>query len=170
VELLLAAARKGEKDVPLELRDVNFERILWLDATQLVQTSVDERGRTLTVSAREASGAGDWQRHGHARSYVNQFTADRAPRGFVPNDIRELDLDALYARFRRAGHGYGRMFRTLRWAGQAGSDLWGRLVAEPSWARVWSTLESVQSRQSVGLGKAGGRSASITSAMPGLAS
>jgi len=48
----------------------------------------------------------------------------------VPADATDIDVEALYARFARAGHDYGPAFRALRWAATSAPDLWGRIVVD----------------------------------------
>ncbi|TMG92386.1 MAG: acyltransferase domain-containing protein, partial [Betaproteobacteria bacterium] len=136
VELLLAAVAQGSKESALELSDVRFERLLWLDHTALVETAMDERARTVEICAKPATGEAEWQRHARAHARVTDRPDRNLRRRCIPSEAREIDVDALYARFARSGHGYGPQFRTLRWAAAAGTDFWGRIAVEAGDAAV----------------------------------
>jgi acyl transferase domain-containing protein len=78
VELMLAAGAQGVKESALELRDVRFQRLLRLDQAELVETAIDERARTIAISAKPATGDGEWQRHA-PRACARDRSARREP-------------------------------------------------------------------------------------------
>jgi len=131
VETMLAAVAQRAEGYMLELHDVNFERVLRLDQAQLLETTFDERSRTLTIRCKPAGGEGEWQTHAHARVPNGESSRVGPTPGGLPPDACAIDVDALYARFARAGHDYGPAFRSLRWAATAGTDLWGRIAIDP---------------------------------------
>ena len=133
IELMLAAMREGKPDSTVELRDVHFERVLWLDEPHLVQTAVDERGRII-INAKPAHGSAQWQQHVRGRGAVLDHPRGASNAVAIPDDATSVDVDALYERFERAGHRYGPLFRTLRWAGRTGGALWGRIALDSTLA------------------------------------
>jgi acyl transferase domain-containing protein/NADPH:quinone reductase-like Zn-dependent oxidoreductase/acyl carrier protein len=142
VELMLAAVAQSSKESALELSDVRFERLLWLDQAELVETAIDERARTVEICAKPATGEAEWLRHAGAHGRVIDGHAANMQTVCIPKDAREIDVDALYARFARSGHGYGQAFRTIRWARAAGAEFWGRIaldadVGEGQWPGQW---------------------------------
>ncbi len=128
LELMLAAARGDDGAAPIELRDMHFERVLWLDETQLVETAVDAQRRSVSVAGKSASGEARWQRQARARVHVPDGSV--GPSTAIPSGAPDLDIAVLYARFERAGHGYGPLFRTLREASTPGKEFWGRIVLD----------------------------------------
>lgn len=131
VELLLAAAG-GDASKPVALRDVRFERVLRLEQTQLVQTSVDARTSAVRISAQPADQSGPWQSHAAAQIFEIGVPGPGRALAAIPDDAESLDIDALYARFAQAGHAYGSRFRTLRSAARWRDELWGRVALDPA--------------------------------------
>jgi polyketide synthase 12/epothilone polyketide synthase D len=128
VELLVAAVARAQRDAAIELNDVHFERVLWIDHPCLVQTALENRGRTATVKVRPMGG--EWHSHSRARGRTIKPTP-RADRVRIPDDLALISVGELYARFERSGHLYGPSFRALRWAGTKDGEYWGRLTLAP---------------------------------------
>src|SRR5262249_5806200 len=131
LELLLAVAAGARRDAAVELTDLRFERVLWMDRAVLIQTVLDERSRTATVNVRATDGS-EW--HVHSRAHGGLLRQPETPprQGCVPEDLVPISVPALYERFARAGHLYGPSFRALQWAGTKGGDYWGRLELPPN--------------------------------------
>jgi acyl transferase domain-containing protein/NADPH:quinone reductase-like Zn-dependent oxidoreductase/acyl carrier protein len=130
LELLLAVVAGAKRDVAIELNDVRFERVLWMDRAFLIQTNWEERGRTATVNVRTTSG-GEWHVHCRAKGGLLQQPEAASNPGSVPEDLVPISVGALYERFERAGHLYGPSFRALHWAGTKDGEYWGRLTLPP---------------------------------------
>jgi polyketide synthase 12/epothilone polyketide synthase D len=130
LELLFAAVAGGKRDAAVELNNVRFERVLWLDRAFLIQTTLEERSRTATVNVR-ATGGGEWHVHCCAQGGLLQNPDTPSQRGRLPGDLVPISVGDLYQRFERAGHLYGPSFRALQWAGAKEGEYWGRLTLLP---------------------------------------
>ena len=131
MELLIAAVAGAKRDAAIELNDVRFERVLWMERPILIQTSHEDRSRTATVNVR-AIGGSDWYVHCRAHGGLLQQQETASKQVLLPEDLAPLDLSALYKRFEHAGHFYGPSFRALQWAGTKANEFWGRLILPPA--------------------------------------
>lgn len=131
IEVMLSAAAGGSFADPVGLADVNFDRALWADHPFLVQTTHDPATRRLTISSRPLDEPDvGWEvfSRGVARTAGGPPAGDSAP----PVDAAEEPAADLYARFERAGHRYGPLFRTVRRLWVRGGDVWADVALDPA--------------------------------------
>ncbi|MDB5306278.1 MAG: polyketide synthase family protein, partial [Gemmataceae bacterium] len=133
LELMLAAASDGSFAEPVGLDDIHFDRALWTDHPVIVRTTLDATARRITVAARPVD---DTDRGWEAFSRGARRVVDAAtppPDGRTPPaDAATEPADDLYARFERAGHHYGPLFRTVRRLWTRGADVWAEVTLDPA--------------------------------------
>ncbi|MFE2756562.1 type I polyketide synthase [Actinosynnema sp. NPDC059335] len=147
VEWITAAAKAVFGGDVLTLDDVRFTSALALAAgrTTAVQAVVDPAGGAVDCFARD--GDGDrWTRRAQAAAVRRGAPEPEPgrPAAEAVAGLRPQDVEALYARFARAGMVYGPAFRGVRelWAGRG--EAVGRIAVEARSAEdAWYTLHPV---------------------------
>ena len=110
---------------------MRFERLLWLDHAELVETAMDERARTVEICAKPATGEAEWLRHAGAHARVIDGPAANMQTVCIPKartrDRRRRSLRKICT------------VRARLWAGvpdhcagrgAAGTEFWGRIAVD----------------------------------------
>jgi acyl transferase domain-containing protein/NADPH:quinone reductase-like Zn-dependent oxidoreductase/SAM-dependent methyltransferase len=133
VEAALAAAGQAFGDVPCELEDVRFERVLVLDPRHgaLLRTSYDAEEHTYAIHSAAVGDPTIWTLHstGKLHRLTDAAVGPRLELGAIRARCSgELDARRIYARAAELGYGYGPAFQGLEriWRGPDAETL-GRL-------------------------------------------